>query len=150
MYFISPLFALFASLIVFIAFSFYFRKRTTNSRQARIEKAFATRRMLDEQSFYQKYFQKKGIPMYVAIGVRQVLEEVLAADLSRLTADDDFTNNLSFFFQDDSLADVEIISELEEKFGIKFNDKDAENMTTVASIVDCVWMKEKQKTKLIP
>ena len=88
--------------------------------------------------------------MYVAMGVRQVLEEVLSTDLSRLAADDDFTVNLKFFLESDSLADVEIITELEQKFGIKFTNEEAERMTTVASIVDGVWSKEKQKTKLIP
>jgi acyl carrier protein len=145
MHFLSPLFVLFSSLIGFIAFSIVFRKRTEKSRQARIDKIFANRRTLDEPTFYQKYFQKRGIPMYVVIGVRQVMEEVLDADLGRLTAEDDLTNNLRFFFETDSLADVEIISELEAKFGIKITNEEAEGMTTVASIVDCVWLKEKQK-----
>ena len=85
--------------------------------------------------------------MYVAIGVRQVLEDVLDTDLTRLNAEDSFTTNLHFFFERDSLADVEIVTELEQKFGIKFTDKEAESMTTVADIVNGVWAKEKEKQR---
>ena len=149
MHFLSTLLILFVSLVAFIALTKIVGKKTEIRRQDRLDKAFATRRSLDEPSFYRAYFQKKGIPMYVAIGVRQVLEDVLDADLSRLNADDSLTTNLRFFFEADSLADVEIISELEGKFGIKISNAEAESMTTIASIVDCVWLKEKQKTKLI-
>ena len=110
MNFLSPLFVLFSALVAFVAFTTIIRKRTARSRTKRIEKVFTNRKSLDEPSFYRKYFQAKGIPMYVAIGVRQVLEEVLDTDLTRLRAEDSFTTNLHVFFERDSLADAEIVN----------------------------------------
>jgi acyl carrier protein len=147
MNFLSPLFVLFSALVAFIAFTTIIRKRTAKSRRKRIEKVFANRKSLDEPAFYRNYFQAKGVPMYVAIGVRQVLEEVLDVDLTRLNAEDNFTTNLHFFFERDSFADVEIVTQLEQKFGIKFSAQDAESMTTVADIVNVVWAKEKEKQR---
>jgi acyl carrier protein len=58
--------------------------------------------------------------------------------MSRLNLDDDFSQNLSFFWDYDSMANVEIICSLEEKFKIKILDKEAEETKTVNDIVNLV------------
>lgn len=81
--------------------------------------------------------------------IREILEEVLDADLSRLTAEDDFSKNLNFFWQEDSLADVEMFEKIEEEFGIKIEQSDFEAIetTSVNNIVNIVWRKVKEKNE---
>lgn len=77
----------------------------------------------------------------MVVGVGTILEEQLSADLSRLRDTDDLSKNLAFFWDFDSLADVEIVCALEERFGIKISDEEAERTKTVADIVHLVQTK---------
>jgi len=118
-------------------------------RRKKIEKVFENRQELDERDFYERYFKSKNIPFYVIKKIREILEEVLEADLSRLSAEDDFAKNLNFFWQEDSMADVEILEKLEEEFEIKFDQSDFKDLqtTSVNDIVDIVWRKVKNKNE---
>lgn len=118
-------------------------------RRKKIEKVFENRQELDERDFYERYFESKNIPFYVIKKIREILEEVLEADLSRLSAEDDFAKNLNFFWQEDSMADVEILEKLEEEFEIKFDQSDFKDIqtTSVNDIVDIVWRKVKNKNE---
>lgn len=113
----------------------------TRAKIKKIEKAFANHQTLDERAFYERYFEARGVPFFVVIKVREILEDELDADLSRLSAEDDFSRNLSFFWDYDSMADVEIVTRLEEEFRIKITDTEAERTHTVEEIVDLVWNK---------
>ncbi len=73
--------------------------------------------------------------------MRKILEDELDADLSRLSVEDDFSQNLSFFWAYDSMADVEIVTRLEEEFRIKITDAEAGRTHTVEDIVNLVWNK---------
>jgi len=117
----------------------------SRAKRKKFEEAFAGREPLDEQTFYETYFQSRGVPADVVIKVRRVLEEVLDADLSRLKAEDDLTRNLGFFFQYDSMADVELVKRLEEEFNIKIADAEAEKTRTVEDIVNLAWFKLRQR-----
>jgi len=115
------------------------------SAEKRFDNAFRGRKSLSTEAFYTKFFKHQNVPKQIVYGVKQVLEEQLSADLSKLSAEDDFSKNLGFFWEFDSLADVEIIIALEEKFNIKIQDSEAEKTYTVSDIVHLVWMKlEKQ------
>lgn len=116
-------------------------------RRKKIEKVFENRQELDERDFYERYFESKDVPFYVIRKIREILEQVLEADLSRLSAEDDFSKNLNFFWQDDSMADVEIFEKIEEEFEIKFYQSDFENLqtTSINDIVNIVWQKVKDK-----
>ena len=115
------------------------------SAKRRFDNAFRGRKSLSTEAFYAEYFKSQNIPKYIVYGVKQILEEQLNADLSKLSAEDDFSKNLSFFWEFDSLADVEIIIALEEKFNIKIRDSEAEKTYTVRDRVHLVWVKlEKQ------
>jgi acyl carrier protein len=117
----------------------------SRAKRKKFEEAFAGREPLDEKTFYETYFQSRGVPADVVIKVRHILEEVLDADLSRLKVEDDLTKNLSFFFQYDSMADVELVERLEEEFSIKIADAEAEKTRTVEDIVNLVWFKLRQR-----
>jgi acyl carrier protein len=110
-------------------------------RARKIEAAFAGREAFAAEEFYDKHFRALGVPLEVVVGVRSILEEQLSADLSRLRGTDDFSKNLSFFWDFDSLADVQIVCALEERFGIKISDEEAQHAKTVAEIVHLVQRK---------
>lgn len=100
-----------------------------------IESAFSGRAHLTTEDFYSRFFKTQGVPFHIVEGVRRILSEQLDADMSRLHDEDDFSKNLDFFWEFDSMADVEIICALEKEFGINITDEEAENTHTVKDIV---------------
>ena len=133
------LFAIISLLLIVVGYPMYLRDR--KARKEKIEAAFSGREPLDEQTFYERYFQARGVPADVTVRVRRILEDELGADLSRLSAEDDFTRNLSFFREYDSLTDVEIVMRIEEEFGVKLTNDEVESAHAVEEIVNLVWGK---------
>jgi acyl carrier protein len=117
----------------------------SRAKKKRIENAFQGRQPLDERMFYERYFESRGVPFFVVHKVRLILEEELAADLSRLSAKDDFAQNLSFFWDYESSASVEIVVRLEDEFKIKITDAEAERTTTSDDIVNLGWLKVRER-----
>jgi acyl carrier protein len=116
------------------------RYQTKRKRQ-KLQIVFSGRQPLNAQTFYEKYFRALDIPADIVIKIRNILEEILEADLSCLQAEDDLTKNLSFLFDYDSMAGEELVSKLEEEFKINITFAEAENAHTIEEIVKLVRFK---------
>ncbi|NQZ53669.1 MAG: hypothetical protein HRT93_05370 [Piscirickettsiaceae bacterium] len=119
----------------------FFVKAESIQKEKAIENAFSGRESHSSEEFYNKFFKENNIPEHIIHGVKEILEEQLDADLSRLIDEDDFSKNLNFFWEFDSMADVEVIIALEDKFNIQIEDSEAEQTLTVRDIVNLVWNK---------
>ena len=66
--------------------------------------------------------------------IKAVLVEQLGADESQITEEASFQDDLDA----DSLDLVELIMELEDQFGVKISDEDAQGIQTVGQAVDYI------------
>ena len=121
-------------IIIFIAITLLMKK-DDKDRVAEINKIFEGRKVLQPIEFHEKYYSDKDVPKYIVLDTLKLLESELETDLSRLIPEDDFSENLRYLFEFDSMADVAIIESIEDKFSLKISDSEAENIKTINDLV---------------
>jgi acyl carrier protein len=114
-------------------------------KDARAEAAFHGREPLDDRALWERYFRQYGVAENTAARVRKVLTEALQTDLSRIRDTDDFSKELAFFWEWDSMADVEAVLGLESEFQISITDAEAEAMKTFRDVVLVIHEKIKNR-----
>ena len=133
----SLLFLILSTIILVISIVWSIR-RESSVKARKILETFSGRESLTPAAFYQRYFMKLGIAEEIVIGVREILEKQFDVDMSRLQAEDDFSKNLSFFYDFDSMADVELVLAIEAHFHIKISDVEAEKTHTVYELIQLI------------
>ena len=104
-------------------------------KQQKVGDVFAGREPLDDRQLWERYFRQSGVAPETVAKIRQIFSTKLEADLSRIRDTEHFSKELAFFWDFDSLADVELVQALEEQFGITITDAEAEAMKTFRDIV---------------
>lgn len=142
----ESIFACTAVLAIFVWLALRDARRDSRAKEQKINEAFAGRESLTSEALYERYFLGLGVKAEVVVGIRKILQEQLGADMSRLRAEDDFSQNLSFFWDFDSMANLEIVLAIEEYFQIKIADIEAERTRTVSELVQLVSGKVRRPT----
>jgi len=108
----------------------------TDSAQRRLAKEhLAGREPLSDQEFGEKFFSADRAS--IASRTRAILASHLPLDLSRMRPDDRLVADLRME-ELDSFATVEFLLEVEEEFGIRVPDEEAERMRTLGDLVEYV------------
>jgi|ERR1035437_2574813 acyl carrier protein len=110
-------------------------ERERKNKQERLDRVFAGREPLDDTQLWERYFRQYDVAPATVARIRQTFSEILGVGFSRIRDTDDFSKELAFFWDFDSLADVELIEALEKQFGIAITDAEAEAMKTLRDIV---------------
>jgi acyl carrier protein len=112
----------------------------------RIEAVFAGRDPLGDEEFFQRFYAATGIKKEVAIGVRHAFLENLVFNMQRLIPTDSFREELNFVWKYDSLADVELICQIEKEFAVRISEAEAHTTFTMGDLIRLVDEKMKSKT----
>ncbi|KZN68188.1 hypothetical protein N473_07125 [Pseudoalteromonas luteoviolacea CPMOR-1] len=122
-------------IIILLIVAFMWARVDDKKREAQIDKIFEGRDSLEPEEFYEKYYGSTDISKAIVVDILVILETVLEIELSRLLPSDDFSQNLRYLFEFDSMADVDLVESLERKFLIKISDIEAENIKTIEDLV---------------
>ena len=109
------------------------------------DRIFAGRALLSDDEFYQRYFADGSVSKEVAIGIRAAFIEHIPLDMRRLAPNDNFGRELQFVWSYDSLADEELILDVEERFGVSISGAEAKNTLTMGDLIRLVDSKVKAK-----
>jgi len=99
---------------------------------------FSGRTSLSSEEFYEKYFSDRGFTKDLVVRIKNIFDAKIGFDLSRLSAEDDFSTELKYIWDHDSLADVETIVALEKEFKLKITDEEGKRMKTIRDVVEII------------
>src|SRR5438132_5099337 len=97
----------------------------------RLDKLFEGRATLSDEDFYAHHFAHTEILKEVALGIRRAFIEHVPLDMGRLAPEDNFGRELQFVWSHDSLADVELICQVEKDFGVSITEAEARETLTM-------------------
>lgn len=106
-----------------------------------MERLFGNRTILDYQQFFEAYYAGSAVSREVAVGVRNLFIKCLPFDMRRLAPGDSFKSELNFVWKHDSLADVELLCEIEKQFGVKITDAEGVEASTMGDVIELVQAK---------
>lgn len=112
-----------------------------------LDRIFAGRSLLSDDEFYQRYFPDGSVSKEVALGIRASFIEHVPLDMRRLAPDDNFGRELQFVWLHDSLADVELILDVEKKFDVSISEQEGRETLTMGALMRLVDCKVKQRTR---
>jgi len=104
----------------------------------KLDRYLEERDSLAPDEFFERFFQDQGFDKEMILGIREVFESQLSYDFGKLRADDDFSKELRMIWDIDSMADVEIVMSLEERFNIEITSAESKELTTFRKIADIV------------
>jgi acyl carrier protein len=110
-----------------------------------LDRLFEGRALLSDDDFYRRYFADGSVSKEVALGVRAAFIEHIPLDMRRLAPDDNFGRELQFVWSHDSLADVDLILDLEKRFGVSIGEAEAKETLTMGDLIRLVDSKAKAK-----
>lgn len=110
-----------------------------------LDRIFEGRSLLSDDEFYQRYFPDGSVSKEVAVGIRSAFIEHVSLDMRRLAPEDSFGRELQFVWSHDSLADVELILDVEKKFDVSITEHEARDTLTMGALIRLVDRKVKEK-----
>lgn len=106
---------------------------------------FEGRVALSDEEFYVRHFSHTDIAKDVAVGVRRAFVAHVPFDMGRLEPGDNFGRELQFVWSHDSLADVELICDVEQTFGVMITEAEARETLTMGALIALVDRKVKAR-----
>lgn len=125
--------------IILIAGIWHFHEKRRMNRM--LEATFRDRESLSDDAFYAAFYKNSGVSLETVVGVRQVLAYELQIDVSRMIPSDDFSTNLRFILENDTMIDVALVEAIENRFKISISDNEAENTKTIHDLINFVHTK---------
>ena len=111
-----------------------------------LDRIFEGRSLLSDAEFYQRYFPDGSVSKEVAVGIRSAFIEHVPLDMRRLAPEDSFGRELQFVWSHDSLADVELILDVEKRFDVSISEQEGRETLTMGALIRLVERKVKEKT----
>jgi len=104
----------------------------------RLDKLFEGRVPLSDEDFYARYFAHTGIRKEIVLSIRRAFIQHVPLDMRRLAPEDDFGKELQFVWSHDSLADVELLCQIEKDFGVSITEGEAREALTMGALIHLV------------
>jgi acyl carrier protein len=113
--------------------------------QRKVDAVFAGRAPLSDDEFFERFFATSEVQKQVAVDVRRAVLENLMFDMRCLAPEDSFAQELQFVWKYDSLADVELLCQVENQFSVTLTEAEAKETVTLGALIRLVDHKVKAK-----
>ena len=136
--------------VVLFFVPFYLSTKESRERKRKLGELYKSRPALDDDLFYETFYESQNVPKQIVFTVRGILTEKFDnLDVSRIVPEDDFTGNLSIIWGNwsglDGLVSVEVVQRFEAEFGVNINDAEAASVKTLDDIIMMMWWKVQNK-----